>query len=357
MGESMTRLADIAARAGVSQATVSRVLNSKPGVAPATRQRVVTALDAIGYQRPVPARARSAGLVGLIVPELTNPVFPAFAQAVETSFAHAGYTSVLCTQTRGGVHEDTYTAMLLERGVAGIVFICGLHADLTADVSRYRLLQERGMPIVTVNGYRPGIEAPSVSVDDTAAMHLAVRHLAQLGHRRPGLVVGPEHYVTTARKVAGFRAAVRAVLGYEVSDSAITYPGFGLGAGGEGGRLLVERGCTALVCGSDVMALGAMSALRRRGLEIPADVSVIGSDDSLLMAHTDPPLSTVRMPVEAMADAAVQALLGQLTGARPPVADYVFRPEAVVRGSTGPVSRRTVLNGFQADACRGPRRV
>src|SRR5215813_13105396 len=120
-----TRMADIAKQAQVSEATVSRVINDRPGVSADTRQAVLTALDVLGYERPERLHKRSAGLVGLIVPELENPIFPAFAQT--------GYTPVLCTQTPGGVTEDEYLEMLLDRQVSGIVFVAGLHADTTAD--------------------------------------------------------------------------------------------------------------------------------------------------------------------------------------------------------------------------------
>ena len=119
------RLADIAAHADVSEATVSRVLNGKPGVAEATREAVLTSLDVLGYDRPCRLRRRTAALVGLIVPELTNPIFPAFAQVIETALARHEFTPVLCTQTPGGVHEDDYVQMLLDRGVAGIIFVSG----------------------------------------------------------------------------------------------------------------------------------------------------------------------------------------------------------------------------------------
>ena len=123
------RLSDIAQQAEVSEATVSRVLNDRPGVAPETRQAVLTALDVLGYERPARLRKRSAGLVGLVVPELDNPIFPAFAQVIESALAQSGYTPVLCTQTPGGVTEDEYVEMLLDRQVSGIVFVSGLHAD------------------------------------------------------------------------------------------------------------------------------------------------------------------------------------------------------------------------------------
>src|SRR3712207_5805286 len=132
-GGPRARLADIARQAGVSEATVSRVLNDKPGVSDDTRQSVITALDVLGYERPDRLRKRSAGLVGLITPELDNPIFPIFAQVMESALAQRGFTPVLCTHTFGGIPEDEYVEMLLDRQVSGIIFVSGLHADTSAD--------------------------------------------------------------------------------------------------------------------------------------------------------------------------------------------------------------------------------
>ncbi|HVN11820.1 MAG TPA: LacI family DNA-binding transcriptional regulator [Kineosporiaceae bacterium] len=333
------RLADIAAQAGVSEATVSRVLNGKPGVAEATRQAVLTALDVLGYERPAKLRQHSAGLIGLIVPELENPIFPAFAQAIESALARQGYTPVLCTQTPGGVGEDEYTKMLLERGVAGIVVVSGLHADITTDPGRYQALRHRGLPIVLVNGYVEGVDAPFISNDDVTAMELAVRHLVELGHTRVGLAVGPRRFTPALRKIAGFRRAMRRRLRVEDVEPWIESTLFSVEGGGAAADRLVERGATAVICGSDLMALGAVRAVRARGLDVPRDVSVVGSDDSLLIAFTDPPLTTVRQAVQAMGDAAVRALLDEIAGLPAPRTEYVFRPELVVRGSTAAAPR------------------
>jgi DNA-binding LacI/PurR family transcriptional regulator len=329
------RLADIALQAGVSEATVSRVLNGKPGVADGTRQAVLTALDVLGYERPTRLKQHSAGLVGLIVPELDNPIFPAFAQVIESALARHGYTPVLCTQTPGGVHEDDYTQMLLERGVAGIVFVSGLHADSTADPGRYQQLCQRGLPIVLVNGYMEGVDAPFISNDDVASMELAVGHLASLGHTRIGLAVGQRRFVPVVRKITGFREALRRHLGVDDAEPWVESSLFTVEGGGLAGERLVERGATAVICGSDLMALGAIRSLRARGLSVPGDVSVVGYDDSLLIAFTDPPLTTVRQSVQAMGAAAVRALLDEISGLPAPRAEYVFRPELVVRASTG----------------------
>jgi LacI family transcriptional regulator, repressor for deo operon, udp, cdd, tsx, nupC, and nupG len=330
------RLFDIAAQAGVSQATVSRVLNDRPGVSAEARQAVLTALDVLGYERPARLRKRSAGLVGLVVPELENPIFPAFAQVIESVLNQEGYTPVLCTQTAGGVTEDEYVEMLLDRQVNGIVFVSGLHADTTADPERYHKLIARQLPIVMINGHVAGVEAPFISCDDRIAGELAVSHLAALGHRRIGLITGPKRFSPVQRKVSGFRSAMSRLfdIGEPELNSLVSLSLFTVEGGAAGAGRLLDQGVTGIACGSDLMALGAIREARTRGLRVPGDVSVVGYDDSPLMAFTDPPLTTMRQPVSAMAVAAVRALIDEINGHAAPHSEYLFRPELVVRGST-----------------------
>ncbi|MFD0595709.1 LacI family DNA-binding transcriptional regulator [Catellatospora coxensis] len=334
------RLSDIAQQAEVSEATVSRVLNDRPGVSADTRQAVLTALDVLGYERPARLRKRSAGLVGLVVPELDNPIFPAFAQIIETTLAQQGFTPVLCTQTPGGVTEDEYVEMLLDRQVSGIVFVSGLHADSTSDPERYRKLLARPLPIVLVNGYAENIEAPFISCDDRAAGELAVAHLVALGHKKIGLISGPDRYLPVQRKIEGYRAAMRRLLNLSDAqiDEMISLSLFGVEGGDAAASRLLDKGVTGFVCGSDLMALGAIRAVRQRGLQVPTDVSVVGYDDSPLIAFTDPPMTTLRQPVRAMAVAAVRALVDEIKGHPAPHSEYIFRPELVVRGPPPPTA-------------------
>jgi DNA-binding LacI/PurR family transcriptional regulator len=334
---SPTRLADIATHAGVSEATASRVLNGKAGVSATTREAVLEALDLLGYERPAKLRARSAGLIGLIMPELSNPVFPAFAQVIERVLTRVGYTPVLCTQTPGGSTEDELTDALVDRGVNGIIFVSGLHADSTADTDRYVKLAGRGVPFVMINGYTEKISAPFVSTDDRAAIRLAVTHLVELGHERIGLAVGPRRFVPVLRKIESFVQHMRTLLplSAEEAEAFVQHSLFTVEGGQAAAHSLIDRGCTAIICASDLMALGAVRAARQRGLGVPADVSVVGFDDSPLVVFTDPPLTTLRQPVEAMGHAAVNALLEEVGGTPAPHAEFVFLPELVVRGSTG----------------------
>ena len=337
----MGLLADVALHARVSEATVSRVLNDKPGVSDRARQSVLTALDVLGFERPRQVRRRSAGLVGLVVPELENPIFPAFAQVVDDALSARRFTPVLCTQTPGGISEDEYVESLLDHGVSGILFISGRHADTGADHERYRSLIERRLPVVFVNGFAEGLDAPFLSTDDHVAMDLAVQHLVQLGHTRIGLAIGPERLVPARRKIEGFVAAHARLVGSaeRTAQGWVQQSLFTVEGGAAAGRLLIERGATAVVAGSDLMAMGVVRAGREAGLRVPEDLSVTGFDDSRLVPFLDPPLTTVRQPVQALAEAAVTALTDAIEGAPIPHHEYLFRPELVLRGSTGPAPR------------------
>ncbi len=330
------RLAQVAKKVGVSEATVSRVLNNKPGVSEATRQSVLTALDVLGYERPTQLRGERARLVGLVLPELQNPIFPAFAEVIGGALAQQGLTPVLCTQTKGGVSEAAYVELLLQQQVSGVVFAGGLFAQADAPHEHYRLLAERRIPVVLVNAAIEELDFPCVACDDAVAVEQSWRHLVSLGHERIGLVLGPADHVPSRRRL---RAAGQAA-GGTLSDEFVERSIFSLEGGQAAASRLLERGITGIVCASDPLALGAVRAARRRGLRVPQDVSVVGYDDSAFMTCTEPPLTTVRQPIEAMGRAVVELLTAQIQGADVPHSELLFEPELVVRSSTAQVSPR-----------------
>src|SRR6202167_381716 len=205
------RLADVATKVGVSEATVSRVLNNKPGVSDATRAAVVTALDVLGYERPTQLRRERARLIGLVLPELQNPIFPALAEVVGGALAQRGFTPVLCTRTAGGLSEANYVQMLLEQQVSGMVFAGGHYMEAEAPHEHYQQLIDVRLPVVLVNATAEDLDLPRVSTDDAAAVDQAFGHLASLGHERIGLILGPSDHMPSRRKLAAFeRAAERA---------------------------------------------------------------------------------------------------------------------------------------------------
>src|SRR5215471_12290763 len=153
------KLADVARQAGVSEATVSRVLNGRPGISDSTREAVLTALDVIGYERPTHLRVRRGRMVGLVVPELQNPIFPALADVVGGALAQRGFNAVLCTRT-GGISEDEYVDMLLDRQVSGMVFAGGQYAEADAPHDHYQRLHKLRLPVVLVNAAADHLQFP-----------------------------------------------------------------------------------------------------------------------------------------------------------------------------------------------------
>jgi DNA-binding LacI/PurR family transcriptional regulator len=327
------KLADIAKQAGVSEATVSRVLNGRPGISEATRAAVLTALDVIGYERPTHLRGRRARMVGLVVPELQNPIFPALAEVVAGALAQRGFNAVLCTRT-GSMSEAEYVEMLLERQVSGMIFAGGQYAEADAPHEHYNRLLQLRLPVVLVNAAADQLDFPRVSTDDAVAMEQAFAHLASLGHERIGLILGPPDHVPSRRKLAAFADVVLRVTETPLPEELVERTRFSLEGGHAAASKLIARGVTGVVCASDPLALGAIRAARRAGLSVPADLSVVGYDDSIFMSCTDPPLTTVRQPIEAIGRAAVEMLVGQIEGSSVSPEELFFEPEIVARGST-----------------------
>ena len=334
-----TRLADVAKQAGVSEATVSRVLNAKPGVSDSTRQAVLVALDVLGYERLTQLRGDRGRLVGLMLPELQNPIFPAFADVVGSALAQGGYTPVLCTLTAGAISEAEDIDLLLRHQVSGVIFAGGLYTQADAPHDHYTRLRELRMPTVFVNAPYADLGFPCVSCDDAFAAEIAVGHLLSLGHSRIGLVLGPADHVPSRRKLAAVRAMAKRD-GFTFDDDHVAHSLYSLEGAQTAAARLIAAGMTGIVCASDPMALGAIRAARRLGLRVPADLSIVGFDDSALMTSIDPPLTTVRQPIESMGRTAIELLLGQIAGSAVPRDELLFEPELVVRSSTGPVAPR-----------------
>ena len=321
------RLAEVARKVGVSEATVSRVLNDKPGVSDATRQAVLTALDVLGYERPTKLRGERARLVGLVLPELQNPIFPALAEIIGGGL----------TQNAGGITESDYVELLLGQQVSGVIFLGGNYSQADAPHEHYDRLRQVNLPTVLVNARIDTLDFATVSTDDGAAAEQAISHLHQLGHRRIGMLLGPLDHIPSQRKLSAARPLLER-LGAPLDDALVVRGLYSLESGQAGASRLFAAGATAVVCASDPLALGAVRAARRSGLRVPADVSVVGFDDSFLMSCTEPPLTTVRQPIESMGRTVIDLLLSQIAGTTEPGDELLFEPELVLRASTGPAT-------------------
>ncbi|HIY25404.1 MAG TPA: LacI family transcriptional regulator [Candidatus Brachybacterium merdigallinarum] len=327
----MPRLIDIARRAGVSEATVSRVLNGRAGVNDQTRQSVLDAARSLG--RPMGPEALGGGpTIGVLVPDLDNQVFTAWAERIEAEAFERGASTLVALRARTVEREREILHRLLHAGASALIVISGHHAQQNGPVEHYREVTAAGAPLVLINGVREDLDAAFLSTDDDHAIRSVLTHLQDLGHQRVGLAVGDEHTWPVREKLRAFED-VTAV--WAPDPQPVSFTDFSYAGGYEAARDLVGRGVTAIVCGSDVMAAGALEGVRSLGLTVPEDVSVVGYDDVFWAALTNPPLTTVRQAVTSIARAAVRAALaGGEQSRRPARTEVVVRPQLVSRGST-----------------------
>jgi len=331
----MATLREVAQRAGVSVATASRVLNGLDAVRPETRERVREAMRELLYAPPRPARV--TGAIGLLVPELANPVFPALAQAMETRAKRFGFASILCNTDGSPGTEAGYVQMLLEHQVDGMIFISSEVADLEVDDRHYRRLLELGAKLVFVNGASATLDAPAVGVDERAAGAVATQHLIDLGHSRIGFVAGPGHFLPTQEKARGRLDALERA-GLKPQPQLVCNDVFSVDGGRRAlARLLKQdQPPTGVICSSDLMAIGALKEARARKLRVPGDLSIVGFDGIEATNWTEPPLTTVAQPIPEIADMAVEALWTLLEEPDRHIPNFLFRPTLRTGASTGP---------------------
>ena len=328
----MASLRDVASRAGVSLATASRVASGVDGVRPETRARVEGAMRDLLYVPP--GRKSATGAIGLLVPELTNPIFPALAQAMEARATEAGLATILCNTRAAAFREADYVHMLLDRRVDGMIFIACEMTHLGGEHEHYARLLEEGAKLVFVNGALDGIDVPCVSVDERHAGFLATRHLIALGHRRIGFVAGPADYLPTREKAAGrIDALSREGLS---PDGLVVHGEFTLEGGRSSARALLSRPDrpTAVICSSDVIAIGVLQVARELGLRIPSDLSIVGFDGIEAATWVEPELTTVAQPIDQIASTAVellQTVIGDPSRSLPRV---LLQPQLRTGGST-----------------------
>ena len=331
----MATLREVARRAGVSVATASRVANGSLAVKPATRERVERAMRDLLYVPP--GRRSETGLIGVLVPELSNPIFPALAQAIETRAAPEGLASILCNTREAAFREIDYVHMLLDRRVEGMVFISCEMTNLRGDHTPYLRLADEGARIVFVNGAIHTLDVPSVGVDERAAGEIATQHLLELGHERIGFVAGPEHYLPTQLKATG-RASALSAAGIDDEPALTVHADFSTEGGGRAlSKLLaLPSPPTGVICSSDMMAIGALHAAARLGVRVPDELSIVGFDGIDAAKWTIPELTTVEQPIAQIADTAVQTLQTLIEQPGRSLPSSYFRPVLRARTSSGP---------------------
>jgi LacI family transcriptional regulator len=326
-------IADVAAQAGVSKTTVSRVLNGKGELGEATAARVRQVIDALGY---VPS-ARAVGLargrtriVGMLVPSLTWPWMGEVLQGAVDVIEADRYGLLLFTCNRGEESMRQFASQVSAKSFDGLLVIEPEGTlDYIAD------LHARGLPIVLIDdrGHQPLF--PSVATTNRTGGAQAAQHLIGLGRRRPLVITGHDRFGCTQQRMAGFTDAYQAA-GIPLAPELLVPGDFTFECGQLAVRDLLEARVPfdAVFAHNDLSAAGAIKSVHEAGLTVPGDVAVVGFDDIPLAAHTDPPLTTVHQPLRQMGETAARMLMAYFAGTPLPDSPNVIPTNLVVRGST-----------------------
>ena len=322
---------DVAALAGVSVATASRVLSGNPATSPEARAGVAAAAAQLDYRPNAQARAlRSTRTdsIGLLVSDVRNPFFADLAHTVEQAALASGYVTLLGNANERKEQQDRYLDTLISRRVDGIVV-----APLGDGSGSIRSLIEREIPTVFVDRTVAGLDVPSVTTDSETGIRQAVAHLAAAGHTRIGYISGPQAISTGRDRFAAFTRAV-ADFGLSQDPELVYFGDFQAASGSAGVHALLElrQPPTALLAADSPMAVGAIAILHRRGLRIGRDIALIAFDDIEWFALLDPALSVISHSVEDMGRIAVKMLLEVIGGGTPE--SVVLPSELIVRASS-----------------------
>jgi len=333
-------LRDVATAAGVHPATASRALNpgTRPLVSEDTAQRVAEAAARLGYQpNPVARslRTRRSNTIGVLIPDLNNPLFPPIVRGIEDRLAEHGYVALLGNTDTDLAKERLVFDQLRARHVDGFVL-----ATATAGSPVLAEAAAAGVPLVLVNRTSQDFPFSSVSVDNEQGVWAAVAHLAALGHRRIGHIAGPQDASTGALRLRGFQAAM-AGHGFPLSGAGVSYASaYSLDEGTRCGLDLLRGpaggagGVTAVVAANDMLAIGCYAALDELGLRCPDDISVVGFNDMPFVDRLRPALTSVRFPHYQLGTEAATLLIERIEAVDRPVKITFLAPELIARGSS-----------------------
>jgi LacI family transcriptional regulator len=335
-GRNSVTIRDVARVAKVHPGTVSRALNEQTRalVNPDTAERVLRAADELGYRPNRIARGLKTSrshTIGVLIPDITNPLFPPILRGIEDRLDEAGYTSLIVNTDNDPERERIYLEAMRGRQVDGFI-------SATARLDRELLvdLAAAGTPLVLVNRSLEDGSVPAVTVDDRRGIGLAVEHVAELGHKQIGHVAGPQNLSTGHRRHQGFIEAMRAA-GLNASRKHVRFTSYfneEEGATACGELLDAAPELTAIVAANDLVAIGCYDAVEARGLRCPEDISIAGFNDMPFVEKLRPALTTVRVPQREIGKVAADLLLEQLGGGGETATEMLLEPTLIIRDST-----------------------
>ena len=337
----MPNISQVAKQAGVSTATVSRVVSGTNGrVSRETRDRVMQAVEQLGYEPNSAAkhlRTQRSGKILVTVPDISNPFFALILQGIEDAALKAGYAVLIGDTQHEPAREERYAQMLLQKQADGLIF---LGHRLPNDAVRLaRAVTHRPAPIVNGCEFSPRLGVPSVHIDNAKAAQEAMEHLYSLGHQRVAVVTGPLASPLSRDRLRGAKAGARAAKAQR--HLTVVAGDFSISSGTIAATRLLARkpSPTAVFCFNDEMAIGVMQTARRRGIRVPEDLSVVGFDDIRFARYLDPPLTTVTQPMREIGEGCVRLLLEILRGNASAPESVTLQHQLTVRSTTAAPSR------------------
>lgn len=324
---------EVAKRAGVSLATVSRVLNKTQPYSAETERRVLEVVDQLNYYKNVHARRLATGrsdLFGLVISEIANPYFPEIIRGFQAAAWDAGFDVLLCNTEYDTGRTKSVIRKLIESDVRGVAIVtASLDQEMTSE------LTQAGIGTVFCNLGPAGALVSNVTIDYLHGISQAIEHIVALGHRRAAVIAGPQEN-RTAKTIQ--QALLAGLKERKLEPFPVINSDYRVDAGASAVRTILSAPeiPTVIFCGSDLIAMGAMSALEQAGVEVPDDVSVIGIDDISFAFLARPPLTTINVPREKLGAVAFEALDKMLRLKRHKGTDYYLETSLVVRKSTAP---------------------
>lgn len=329
----MTTIKEVAQLAGVSPATVSRVLNGLPTVDPDLATKVKAAVDETGYQPNRAARTlrrHVASVWALIISDIENPFFTAMVRGVEDVAHNAGYSVVLCNADEDLEKERRYMDIAIAEQMAGVIATPASEVD-----SDFSALLDQGIPVVAVDRLPSEPSISSVRIDNVAGAELATTHLVDQGFKRIGFIGGPREVTTARERLEGYRTALSEA-GVRIDNKLVLHADFRQAGGHKAMQTMLglEEPPDAVFAANNLMAIGALLAIREAGLEVPTDIGVVGWDDQRWSELIQPALTVVAQPVYLIGQRAGNVLLERITGQGQSIETVTFEPHLEVRASS-----------------------
>jgi len=332
---------EVAKQAGVSTATVSRVMSGpREAVSPETRERVMRVVSELGYTPNAAAknlRTLRSGKLLVTVPDISNPFFSLILQGIEEAAMREGYSVLLGDTQHDSEREERYASMLKKKEADGLIFL-GHRLPKEAE-ALVQSTAPRCAPVVNGCEFSPRLGVPSVHIDNAKAAYEAMGHLYDLGHRRIAVITGPLVSPLSRDRLRG--AMARATAAGAKDDFIVLHGDFSIESGIAAAERVLGRhdGPTAVFCFNDEMAMGVIETARRRGVSVPSDLSVVGFDDIRFARHIDPPLTTIAQPMREIGEGCVRLLIEILRGDTIAPVSVTLPHELTIRGTTAPPKR------------------